>query len=170
MVKWHKEAEMKFFIILTVAASIFTAGIALAGETPKNCNPTPSNILNQAGLGNMGTYGYNERGFVADGPSLWLKNANCFGMVSYAAADSMARSLKSGSCSLNDGSTSGMWRLPGVNELKLRVAAMQGFNNNVPLNACYWSDARLAVCLDGTIRPENITERYYVLPVRSAAP
>ena len=48
---------------------------------------------------------------------IWLKNANCFGLRSWAQALADAKSLASSSCGLNDGSVAGDWRLPNRNEL-----------------------------------------------------
>ena len=48
---------------------------------------------------------------------IWLHNANCFGLRSWAQALSDANGLASSSCGLNDGSVTGDWRLPNLNEL-----------------------------------------------------
>ncbi|MCP3871223.1 MAG: DUF1566 domain-containing protein [Gammaproteobacteria bacterium] len=42
----------------------------------------------------------------------WLKNANCFGKISWADAVAAARELASGTCGLQDGTPGGVWRLP----------------------------------------------------------
>ena len=47
----------------------------------------------------------------------WLKNANCFGTRTWTQALSDSNGLASGSCGLTDGSVTGDWRLPNVNEL-----------------------------------------------------
>jgi len=43
---------------------------------------------------------------------IWLKNANCFGLISWADANIKAAALASGQCGLADGSKPGDWRLP----------------------------------------------------------
>ncbi len=48
---------------------------------------------------------------------IWLKNANCFAVQTWANALSAANTLANGSCGLSDGSIAGQWRLPNVNEL-----------------------------------------------------
>jgi len=48
---------------------------------------------------------------------VWLKNADCFGARSWAAALDDSNNLASGSCGLTDGSQAGDWRLPNANEL-----------------------------------------------------
>ena len=48
---------------------------------------------------------------------IWLKNANCFGIRTWATALNDANTLASGSCGLTDSSSAGGWRLPNVNEL-----------------------------------------------------
>jgi len=47
---------------------------------------------------------------------IWLKNANCFGMKDYAAANNAAAGLGDGDCGLTDGSSPGDWRLPTKEE------------------------------------------------------
>jgi Protein of unknown function (DUF1566) len=48
---------------------------------------------------------------------IWLKNANCFGVRSWADALNDCNILASGSCGLTDASEAGDWRLPNVKEL-----------------------------------------------------
>jgi hypothetical protein len=43
---------------------------------------------------------------------VWLKNANCFGLMNWDNATAAANALASGQCGLTDGSTAGQWRLP----------------------------------------------------------
>ncbi|MBF0509695.1 MAG: DUF1566 domain-containing protein [Deltaproteobacteria bacterium] len=49
---------------------------------------------------------------------IWLKNANCFGNQTWNQALADANALASGNCGLSDGSQSGDWRLPNINELR----------------------------------------------------
>lgn len=48
---------------------------------------------------------------------IWLKNANCFGVRTWASALTDSNSLASGACGLSDGSVAGDWRLPNLKEL-----------------------------------------------------
>src|SRR5258705_6735407 len=53
---------------------------------------------------------------------IWLKNANCFGLTSWANANIKAGALANGQCGLADGSKVGDWRLPtleGRNAIKM---------------------------------------------------
>jgi len=68
-------------------------------------------------------------GTIKDGNLVWLRNADCFGKQNWNQAKSSAASLKSGSCGLTDGSTAGQWRLPTLEELKMRSLYQSGFNN-----------------------------------------
>src|SRR5262245_62774603 len=43
---------------------------------------------------------------------VWLRNANCFDVKSYANANRSAANLQTGRCGLTDGSAVGDWRLP----------------------------------------------------------
>ena len=47
---------------------------------------------------------------------IWLKNANCFGLVNWADANIKAGALASGQCGLADGSKTGDWRLATKDE------------------------------------------------------
>jgi len=48
---------------------------------------------------------------------VWLKNANCFGKLNWAAALAAANALTNGQCGLTDGSIAGDWHLPNRREL-----------------------------------------------------
>jgi hypothetical protein len=48
---------------------------------------------------------------------VWLKNANCYGSMSWPNAMSLTGMIKSGWCELSDGSVAGDWRLPDIEEL-----------------------------------------------------
>jgi len=53
---------------------------------------------------------------------LWLKDANCFGTLNYAAANAAAAALADGACGLSDGSSAGDWRLPTRAEWEETIA------------------------------------------------
>lgn len=48
---------------------------------------------------------------------IWLKNANCFGELTWAGALSACNTLASPACGLTDGSVAGDWRLANVREI-----------------------------------------------------
>jgi len=49
---------------------------------------------------------------------IWLKNADCFGYITWNDALAVSNTLASGACGLSDGSVAGAWRLPNVKELQ----------------------------------------------------
>jgi hypothetical protein len=67
----------------------------------------------------------NQNGTVTDNLTglIWMKNANAFGMKTWAGALTAANGLKSGDAGtgLTDGSKAGDWRLPNVRELQSLV-------------------------------------------------
>jgi Protein of unknown function (DUF1566) len=52
---------------------------------------------------------------------IWLKDADCFGVMNWSEALVAANTLAHGSCGLADGSAPGDWRLPEVKELQSLV-------------------------------------------------
>jgi hypothetical protein len=90
----------------------------------------------------------NGNGTVKDNLSglIWLKNANCFGLVTWTTGLADANVLASGSCGLTDGSATGAWRLPNVEELqslinwgKVSPALPTGHPFTGVVNDNYWS-------------------------------
>ncbi len=53
---------------------------------------------------------------------IWLKNANCFGVRDWAAANTAAATLADPACGLTDGSSAGDWRLPTKAEWEATTA------------------------------------------------
>ena len=49
---------------------------------------------------------------------IWLKNANCFGAQNFTAPTFYVNTLASGQCGLSDGSVTGDWHLPTIDELQ----------------------------------------------------
>jgi hypothetical protein len=115
---------------------------------------------------------------------MWLKDADCFGVRTWAQALSDANSLESGSCGLSDGSNADDWRLPNVNELESLVNAEesnsatwlngQGFTDVQAIN--YWSATTYASdtggawnvdMWDGRVFANNKSGSLYVWPVRA---
>jgi hypothetical protein len=73
----------------------------------------------------------NENGTVTDNLTglIWLKNANCFGVLTWADALSACNTLTSPTCGLTDGSVAGDWRLPNRKELE----SLLDFSDDVAL-------------------------------------
>jgi len=87
---------------------------------------------------------------------IWLKNAGCFGRMTWGAANAAVNHLKSGDCGpetdlmLTDGSSSGDWRLPTMDEL----CSLIDFGRRAPAlpvdypffniaDGYYWSSTRM---------------------------
>ncbi|MBF0525221.1 MAG: DUF1566 domain-containing protein, partial [Deltaproteobacteria bacterium] len=62
----------------------------------------------------------NYNGTVTDNLTglIWLKNANCYGLQSWALNLVSVHGLSKGICGLTDGSNVGDWRIPNINEIR----------------------------------------------------
>jgi hypothetical protein len=117
---------------------------------------------------------------------IWLKNANCWGALTWSQALTYAHGLVNGQCSLTDGSVAGDWRLPNVKEMASLIdydyyrPAMhqwQSFNN--VQSSYYWSSttydydpdfAWYVGMLDGLVGYDFKSSLVYVWPVRGGHP
>lgn len=91
--------------------------VALAGgDRARAAPPCFDNVNRFVDCGN-GTVTDTVSGLV------WLKNADCFGPLAYAAANEAALGLADGDCGLADGSSAGDWRLPTRTEWELLMHA-----------------------------------------------
>ena len=90
----------------------------LAGLTALEATAAPTAPVASIITSAVTRFADNGNGTITDSLTglIWLKNANCFGVQTWAAALSSANNLASGNCGLTDGSTAGKWRLPNVNE------------------------------------------------------
>jgi len=113
---------------------------------------------------------------------IWLKDANCFGYITWNNALTVSNTLASGSCGLTDGSVAGDWRLPNRKELESLLDLDQTFPalpaghpfSGVQLDY-YWSsttfagnpsDAWYVDLLYGSVDFYDKGLTYYVWPVR----
>lgn len=126
----------------------------------------------------------NEDGTVTDKLTglIWLKDANCFGEITWNQALSDCNGLASGSCNLLDGSSPGDWRLPNIDELLSlidRSQASPALPSEIPFagvqTSNYWSSTTSASNTDfawyvffedGFSDFDPKTTASYVLPVR----
>lgn len=102
---------------------------------------------------------------------IWLKNANCYDRVTWAAALSNAASLADGVCGLSDSSQFGDWRLPNVLELESLVhfdyhaqfADPNIFSSNALwLNSQGFTTAQSSGYWSSTTAPNHADSAYYV--------
>jgi len=138
-------------------------------------------------------YTDNGDGTVTDNRTglIWLKNANCFNRQNWKTAMQSADNLADGQCGLRDGSKSGDWRLPTLDEWEAmvdkkykspalyNVAGTSQWKNGDAFwgvqTDSYWSsttdavgtnDAWYVYLFDGDVDYYNKTSTYYVWPVR----
>ena len=76
---------------------------------------------------------------------IWLKNADCFGVKDYAAANNAAAGLQTGACGLTDNSTPGDWRLPTRAEFEAILSGIErhpglSVGNGSPTTGCHSDD------------------------------
>jgi hypothetical protein len=98
----------------------------------------------------------NSDGTVTDNLTglIWLKNANCYGLLNWIIALSVCDTLADGICSLTDSSSVGDWRLPNRKELQSLIdfgnydpALPSGHPFTGVQNQYYWSST---TCADST--------------------
>ena len=136
-------------------------------------------------LWSAGRFTNNGNGTVTDNliGLIWLKNANCWGLLTWSQALTYANGLLNGQCGLTDGSSPSDWRLPNIKEMLSLVdydydqPAMWGwqFFDNVQSNI-YWSSSTNANYTDyawgvdlahGTTGYSSKPNFLYVWPVRN---
>jgi len=87
----------------------------------------------------------------------WLKNANCFGVISWVGALGVCNSLEDGLCGLADASNPGDWRLPNYKEL-ISLVDLKNYGPALPSSHpfdfgdeeffLYWSSSTYAFDFD----------------------
>ncbi|MDK9717627.1 MAG: DUF1566 domain-containing protein [Trichlorobacter sp.] len=104
---------------------------------------------------------------------VWLKQADCFGKVSFFDAQNKPYGLASGMCGLSDKSTAGQWRLPNEIELRSLQGNVSKFNGNI--SDWYWtsnpgtapSTSKCILPTNGATQSFDRNSTHYALPVRS---
>jgi Protein of unknown function (DUF1566) len=167
------------------------APVPQTGQT--QCADSSGAVINCAGTGQDGEiqagvplptprFTDNGNGTVTDNLTglIWLQNANCFGLQTWADALTVVHNLASGSCGLSDGSQTSDWRLPNVRELESLInfayypalPAGHPFSN---MAYTYWSstsmagspyDAWYVSLLDGRALYEHKEADVWVWPIR----
>jgi len=143
--------------------------------TINNANATGKNFSSRWNDNNNGTITDVSTGLV------WLKNANCAGMKTWADAGNWANGLASGACGLTDGSVAGNWRLPTSGEFQALTSGMDAVLYSTPWlfsniqDSLYWSSSSYntgnaydVLMVAGSVGFANEgTNLLFVWPVRS---
>jgi regulation of enolase protein 1 (concanavalin A-like superfamily) len=141
-------------VILFTSAGLQAAAIQLPKTGQTSCWDDSGNVIACTGTGQDGEkqtgaawptprFLDNGNGTITDNFTglVWLKNANCQGIMSWQQALDASNTLASGSCGLTDGSTAGQWRLPNRREL-LSLQSYQQANGTTWLSSQGFSNAQ----------------------------
>jgi hypothetical protein len=181
---------------LTVAGTIETTSGGV--KFPDGTLQTTAAVTTPPGDCHGGRYEDNGDETVSDCRTglIWLKNANCAGVMNWAAAGAWAAALANGACGLSDGSSAGDWRLPTKTEWMAMVAYAKGRYSmpiltnaagtakwtegdpflNVRFNSSYWSGSEVignttnvwyVPMFFGNMDSLGKSISFYVWPVRS---
>jgi len=93
---------------------------------------------------------------------IWLKNADCGGIMNWANALSYCSSLANGQCGLSDGSSQGDWRLPNVQEFRSLID--YGFYDPALSNAAgtaKWAEGDAFSGVKNSVYWSSTTHAYY---------
>ena len=109
-------------------AGLLTAGTFVLPPITSTGGYVPTNTTPVGDFGPPVTD--NGDGTVTFSGRIWLKDANCFGAMSFEDARRAVDNLASGNCGLNDKSAAGDWQLPRVTQL-INIAPNISYFSNV---------------------------------------
>jgi hypothetical protein len=163
--------------------STYSAAVPKTGQTTSYATGDDGDLEKGVAFPNP-RFTDNSNGTVTDNLTglIWLKNANGFGVRTWATALTDCATLNNGDLGLSDGSAEGDWRLPNVKEL-YSLIDLGRFNPALPSGhpfanvqmSFYWSSTTPADytgtawdmdLINGAVANANKTVTYYVWPVR----
>jgi hypothetical protein len=165
----------------------FPAPVAKTGQTTGVLAGDDGNL--QKGVATTGPrFTDNNNGTITDNLTglIWLKDATCLDQRNWTNALAAVGNLASGTCGLNDSSTTGQWRLPNIRELESLVdhgATIPALPASAPFTnfqgSRYWSSTSSAGspasnALDvnfnvGSVEGSDKSGNYYVIAVRGGS-
>ncbi len=123
------DLKVNTFRALPVKGGLVSPKLPRTGST--DCYDVAGKVIDCRGTGQDGElqagvpwptprFTDNSNGTIRDNLTglLWLKNAHCFGFLSWSDALDSVNQLRAGRCGLQDASKAGDWRLPNVRELQ----------------------------------------------------
>ena len=183
--------------LVALPLAVNAAAVRLPKTGQAICYDTAGNVVECAGTGQDGEKQTgvawpvprlvdNTNGTVTDNLTglVWLKDANCFELMTWNDALAAANQLQNGQCGLSDSSAAGQWRLPNIGELQslMDISSTSSTTASLPaghpftdIEASYWSSTTHARykgsawlnMYEGSVLSAPKTGTFYVWPVRN---
>ncbi len=167
-------------LITLMPSALFAATVPLPSTGQNSCHDSAGKEIVCTGTGQDGEQKFgiaipsrrlvdNGNGTVTDSLTglIWLKNADCFGSMTWQQAIDSAKSLSNGKCGLTDRSTTGKWRIPNIVELE-SIADLNQHKPALPTNHPF-TNVQISYYWSSTTKADEPVNAWYLYTLQGAA-